>query len=345
MPETSSFAVRTVRDASATAVSTRSAAAHIARPSAVSVSSRPPRTTSFAPMLSSSAVRRRLTVVRYRASRLRPMRRSARHSRRRHGLGLRRQAPRRSPTAPSSTGRRLSPASMCAIRRAVAELRLAANPQPHFPALLDDGRFTPTPKARPRQAFPHDTAYDGLLSRTRRPTRTWPASRRRYRSARRWWPSRSAAPTRKPTPRSPRSPAASYVVPVADKRLPDGGILGLSLVVQIGDELPITRTLAGLTAVEAGQGVPLTEAAAAHVRETLLGTTLVSFEGGAPSTSTWVDDYLTGRLSTRPLHEAISHRRTLRVSVPRWRTGSLCCQKGSTVFMCRRRSARRTSPS
>ena len=55
---------------------------------------------------------------------------------------------------------------MCAIRRAMAELRLAANPQPHFPALLDDGRFTPTPSARPRQPFPHVTAYDGLLSAT-----------------------------------------------------------------------------------------------------------------------------------------------------------------------------------
>ena len=53
---------------------------------------------------------------------------------------------------------------MCAIRRALAELRLAATTQPRFPALLDDGRFTPTPTARPRQAFPDNSAYDGLLS-------------------------------------------------------------------------------------------------------------------------------------------------------------------------------------
>jgi hypothetical protein len=58
-----------------------------------------------------------------------------------------REAPRRPKAAPSSTRRRLSPASMCAIRRALAELRLAANTQHHSPALLDDGAspHLPTP--------------------------------------------------------------------------------------------------------------------------------------------------------------------------------------------------------
>jgi len=53
---------------------------------------------------------------------------------------------------------------MCATRRAWAELRLAATLQPHFPAPLDHGRFTPTPTARPRQAFPVNNAYDGPIS-------------------------------------------------------------------------------------------------------------------------------------------------------------------------------------
>ena len=114
-------------------------------------------------------------------------------------------------------------------------------------------------------------------------------------------------------PKSTANASTSYVVPAAGARLPEGGILGLSLVVQIGDEPPITRTLAGLTALEAAQGTPLSATAAAHVRETLLGTTLVSFEGGAPSTGTWVDDYLTGRLSTRPLHEAVVSKDAARI--------------------------------
>jgi hypothetical protein len=117
------------------------------------------------------------------------------------------------------------------------------------------------------------------------------------------------AATRKVTVAIPKSTAkgeTSYVVPAVDKHLPAGGILGLSLVIQIGDDLPIKRTLAGLDATEAAEGVALSAAAAAEIRETLLGTTAVSFEGGAPSTGTWVDDYLTGRLSTRALHEALT---------------------------------------
>ncbi len=99
---------------------------------------------------------------------------------------------------------------------------------------------------------------------------------------------------------------ASYVVPASDKRLPDGGILGLTLTVQVGDELPIKRLLAGIDAADAGQGKALSAAESARIREVLLGTTLVSFEGGAPSESTWVDDYLTAKLSRRPIFEALA---------------------------------------
>lgn len=115
-------------------------------------------------------------------------------------------------------------------------------------------------------------------------------------------------------PRSPAKAQASYVVPAANKRLPDRGILGLSLLVQFGDDLPIKRTLAGLTPVEAAANAPLSPEAAAEIRATLLGTTMISFEGGAPSTSTWVDDYLTGRLSTRSLVEGVAAKDAARTN-------------------------------
>jgi hypothetical protein len=115
-------------------------------------------------------------------------------------------------------------------------------------------------------------------------------------------------------PKSAARAQTSYVAPAVDRRLPDRGILGLSLLVQIGDDPPVTRALAGLTLAEAGQGAPLSPQASAHLRETLLGSTLVSIEGGAPSTSTWIDDYLTGKLSTRPLEEAVAARDGARIA-------------------------------
>lgn len=130
------------------------------------------------------------------------------------------------------------------------------------------------------------------------------------------------APTRAVTVTFPRSAGAvkgatTYTVPAIEALVPDGGIRGLTLSVQIGDDTPIKRTLAGLTASEATIGTALTAEASASIRETLLGVTLVSFEGGAPSTATWIDDYISGRLSTRALHEAIAAKDGARIQAAR----------------------------
>lgn len=118
-------------------------------------------------------------------------------------------------------------------------------------------------------------------------------------------------------PKSGSKGSTMYTVPATAARVPDGGIRGLLLSVQIGDDAPITRTLAGLTPAEAVTGTPLTAAASAAIRQALLGATLISFEGGAPSVATWVDDYITGRLSTRRLYEALVSKDAARIQAAR----------------------------
>ena len=53
---------------------------------------------------------------------------------------------------------------MCAIRRALAELRLPSTPHPHFSALLDHGASPRLPAPLLPNPFSDDTAYDGLFS-------------------------------------------------------------------------------------------------------------------------------------------------------------------------------------
>ncbi|RZU53733.1 hypothetical protein EV385_5667 [Krasilnikovia cinnamomea] len=96
---------------------------------------------------------------------------------------------------------------------------------------------------------------------------------------------------------------ATYRVPAPDKRTAASGFAGIYLGVRVGYESEVIRVLAGVDPDSAGDG-PLPATAVDEVQGLMFGTTLVSFEGAAPSVGTWLDDLLTARLGTKAFVEA-----------------------------------------
>lgn len=101
-------------------------------------------------------------------------------------------------------------------------------------------------------------------------------------------------------PASGAETTVSYTVPTVTS-LPRE-FASLRLTVQIGGRTS-TRTLAGWDPV-LDRGDPVTEAHLTDVQGALFGTHVLSFEGSAPTTSVWLDDVLTGKLSVRPAYDA-----------------------------------------
>jgi hypothetical protein len=114
---------------------------------------------------------------------------------------------------------------------------------------------------------------------------------------------RGAGETRTATVRVPASGAettVSYTIPGVTS-LPRQ-FASLRMTVQIGGRTS-TRTLAGWDPILDGSD-PVTDAHLTDVRGALFGTHVLSFEGSAPSTSVWLDDVLTGKLSVREAYDA-----------------------------------------
>ncbi len=112
-----------------------------------------------------------------------------------------------------------------------------------------------------------------------------------------------AGETRTATVRVPASGAettVSYTVPEVTS-LPRE-FASLRLTVQVGGRTT-TRTLGGWDPILDG-GDPVTDDHIADVQGALFGTTMLSFEGSAPSTGVWLDDILTGKLSVRDAYDA-----------------------------------------
>lgn len=86
---------------------------------------------------------------------------------------------------------------------------------------------------------------------------------------------------------------ATYTVPaLAERVLPDA-LAGLYVSVQVGRDTYLR---------------PLVEGLADDVAAALFGTALLTFEGGAPTPSAWIDDVLTGMLAQEPLLRAVAKR-------------------------------------
>jgi hypothetical protein len=97
---------------------------------------------------------------------------------------------------------------------------------------------------------------------------------------------------------------ARYQVPAKEQRTAGTSFAGMYLGLKVGYEREVVRVLAGLDQNRAASGDQVPEAAAEEVRGLMFGSTMVSFEGAAPSLSAWLDDLLTARLGVRPLAEA-----------------------------------------
>src|SRR5262249_41674446 len=94
--------------------------------------------------------------------------------------------------------------------------------------------------------------------------------------------------------------SGKYTLP-ADPQ-PARALSGIYLEIQVGPT-SVVRTLAGFR----GPGqpkAPLPQSLYDEVRAALFGTTVVSFEGGAPSFSTWVSDLLSAALLGEPAFHA-----------------------------------------
>lgn len=112
-----------------------------------------------------------------------------------------------------------------------------------------------------------------------------------------------AGDTRTATVRVPASGAEttiSYTVPTVTS-VPQQ-FASLQLTVQIGGR-STTRTLAGWEPIR-DSGDPVTADHISDVQGALFGTHMLSFEGSAPTTSVWLDDVLTGKLSVRNAYDA-----------------------------------------
>ncbi|WP_412741341.1 hypothetical protein [Krasilnikovia sp. MM14-A1004] len=94
---------------------------------------------------------------------------------------------------------------------------------------------------------------------------------------------------------------ATYRVPAAEQRTPGAAFAGICLGVRIGYESEVVRVLAG---VDPDHDGPVPATAVDEVRGLMFGTTVVSFEGAAPSLGTWLDDLLTARIGAKAYWEA-----------------------------------------
>ncbi len=86
---------------------------------------------------------------------------------------------------------------------------------------------------------------------------------------------------------------ANYTVPAPAARVKPESISGLYVSVQVGRET-FER--------------PLVEGPADEVEAAFFGTAVLTFEGGAPTASAWIDDVLTGMLAQEPLLRAIAKK-------------------------------------
>ncbi len=92
----------------------------------------------------------------------------------------------------------------------------------------------------------------------------------------------------------------TYVVPA--EPLPPPSVSGIYLSMAIGSQAT-TRTLAGLRLEDATPTTSVPTAMLEEVRHALVGGTLVSIEAGPPTAAVWLDDFLTAKISQRPLYE------------------------------------------
>ncbi len=101
------------------------------------------------------------------------------------------------------------------------------------------------------------------------------------------------------------SASGTYVAPgVATGDLPSA-LCGIHLAVTVGTRT-VTRTLAGYPGTQPpGPQEPLTPSMLDEVHGAMFGATILSFEGGAPTLSAWLDDLLTAKLAMRPLWDAV----------------------------------------
>ena len=96
--------------------------------------------------------------------------------------------------------------------------------------------------------------------------------------------------------------AAPYALPPVEQRRPARRLVGLALRLD-HDERGVTRALAGHQGGELATEAVLP--AAQTVEELALGSVSLSFEGGAPTRSAWLQDLLTTKLRQRALLEAV----------------------------------------
>jgi hypothetical protein len=93
----------------------------------------------------------------------------------------------------------------------------------------------------------------------------------------------------------------TYHVPPANQRLAPPQLSGIYLTVRVGEK-EVTRTLASyLGDADAGE---MQQERLDAVRAALFDTTMLSFEGAAPSPSVWIDEVLTNKLKWRSFLEA-----------------------------------------
>ncbi|MET8148798.1 vWA domain-containing protein [Actinoplanes sp. NPDC049668] len=97
----------------------------------------------------------------------------------------------------------------------------------------------------------------------------------------------------------------SYRVPPAEKRTAGSAFAGFYLGVRVGYESEVIRVLAGVDLDQIGFADPVPASAVEEVRGLMFGSTLVSFEGAAPSLGTWLDDLLTARIGAKPYWDAV----------------------------------------
>lgn len=95
---------------------------------------------------------------------------------------------------------------------------------------------------------------------------------------------------------------ATYTVPTPLDRLDPPAISGIYLTVRMGGT-EVVRTLAGIPFENASAESMLDPATRLEVRAALLGSTMLSVEGSAPTMAAWLDDILTARLTWGPLFE------------------------------------------
>jgi hypothetical protein len=98
----------------------------------------------------------------------------------------------------------------------------------------------------------------------------------------------------------------SYTVPVVATQTRPAALTGIYLTVSVGDT-SVTRVVAGYAGKSPppdGTGVP--QDALDDVASALFGITLLSFEAGAPTLSTRIDDILGIKLAMKPLWQAVA---------------------------------------